>query len=451
MTRNTRSKPFSEINVTPFVDVMLVLLIIFMVTAPLLTVGVQVDLPETNADTLQSDNEPLEVTIDASGNIFIQETEIGISELVPKMKAITENRLDTKIYVRGDEAIDTGSPIQVPVGPETLGRIINVIGEPIDQKGDIKTKENWPIHRQAPSFNEQSTETEILVTGIKVIDLLAPYAKGGKIGLFGGAGVGKTVIIPIVGRKIKIIKDNYADPEQGTGALKIPVGTTGQRPTAATGQLRFNSTDGKLEVYTGSAWSAVGSGGTGNHNLDAFTGDGSTTAFTLTVTPSDEDSLTVFIDGAYQEKGDYSLSGTTLTLDTAPLSGEKVSVHTITGTIHDGTAALNQQFTGDGSTTAFTLNASPLTVFAPNCPRFQLFTPMLLNVNERDFSLPAIAVVPDSDVLPIFLPLSSVVFSSIKYHPVSLHAKSLRLVGLLPCEHTTQSSTWNARLPAIAG
>ena len=113
MTRNTRSKPFSEINVTPFVDVMLVLLIIFMVTAPLLTVGVQVDLPETNADTLQSDNEPLEVTIDASGNIFIQETEIGISELVPKMKAIPENRLDTKIYVRGDEAIDYGQIMMV--------------------------------------------------------------------------------------------------------------------------------------------------------------------------------------------------------------------------------------------------------------------------------------------------------------------------------------------------
>ena len=113
MTRNTRSKPFSEINVTPFVDVMLVLLIIFMVTAPLLTVGVQVDLPETNADSLQSDNEPLEVTIDASGNIFIQETEIGISELVPKMKAITENRFDTKIYVRGDEAIDYGQIMMV--------------------------------------------------------------------------------------------------------------------------------------------------------------------------------------------------------------------------------------------------------------------------------------------------------------------------------------------------
>ena len=96
---------------------------------------------------------------------------------------------------RGDEVIDTGNPIKVPVGPETLGRIINVIGEPIDQKGPVKTKNKWPIHRPAPTFTDQSTETEILVTGIKVVDLLAPYAKGGKIGLFGGAGVGKTVII----------------------------------------------------------------------------------------------------------------------------------------------------------------------------------------------------------------------------------------------------------------
>ena len=96
---------------------------------------------------------------------------------------------------RGDEVIDSGNPIKVPVGPETLGRIINVIGEPIDEKGEVKTKERWPIHRPAPPFTEQSTETEILVTGIKVVDLLAPYAKGGKIGLFGGAGVGKTVII----------------------------------------------------------------------------------------------------------------------------------------------------------------------------------------------------------------------------------------------------------------
>ena len=96
---------------------------------------------------------------------------------------------------RGDKVFNTKAPISVPVGPETLGRIINVIGEPIDEKGEVKTKEKWPIHRQSPKFTDQSTETEILVTGIKVIDLLAPYAKGGKIGLFGGAGVGKTVTI----------------------------------------------------------------------------------------------------------------------------------------------------------------------------------------------------------------------------------------------------------------
>ena len=96
---------------------------------------------------------------------------------------------------RGDEVVNTKAPIKVPVGPETLGRIINVVGEPIDEKGVVKTKESWPIHRPSPEFNDQSTETEILVTGIKVIDLLAPYAKGGKIGLFGGAGVGKTVLI----------------------------------------------------------------------------------------------------------------------------------------------------------------------------------------------------------------------------------------------------------------
>ena len=96
---------------------------------------------------------------------------------------------------RGDEVVNTGSPISVPVGPETLGRIINVVGESIDEKGDVKTKERWPIHRPAPKFTDQATETEQLVTGIKVIDLLAPYAKGGKIGLFGGAGVGKTVTI----------------------------------------------------------------------------------------------------------------------------------------------------------------------------------------------------------------------------------------------------------------
>jgi F-type H+-transporting ATPase subunit beta len=97
--------------------------------------------------------------------------------------------------VRGTKATDTGGPIAMPVGPETLGRILNVIGEPVDERGPVNAKLTLPIHRAAPAFVEQSTEAEILVTGIKVIDLLAPYAKGGKIGLFGGAGVGKTVTI----------------------------------------------------------------------------------------------------------------------------------------------------------------------------------------------------------------------------------------------------------------
>src|SRR4051794_12989481 len=97
--------------------------------------------------------------------------------------------------VRGQAVSDTGSPISVPVGPATLGRILNVIGEPIDERGDVGHTQTLPIHRSAPDFVDQSTEAQVLVTGIKVIDLLAPYAKGGKIGLFGGAGVGKTVTI----------------------------------------------------------------------------------------------------------------------------------------------------------------------------------------------------------------------------------------------------------------
>src|SRR6266853_849822 len=97
--------------------------------------------------------------------------------------------------VRGAEVVDTGGPITMPVGPETLGRILNVVGEPVDERGPVNTSRRAPIHRAAPEFIDQSTEAEILVTGIKVVDLLAPYAKGGKVGLFGGAGVGKTVII----------------------------------------------------------------------------------------------------------------------------------------------------------------------------------------------------------------------------------------------------------------
>ena len=97
--------------------------------------------------------------------------------------------------VRGMKAIDTGSAISVPVGDQTLGRILNVLGEPVDNKGPVNSKERWPIHREPPRFDEQSTEIEMFETGIKVIDLLEPYTKGGKTGLFGGAGVGKTVLI----------------------------------------------------------------------------------------------------------------------------------------------------------------------------------------------------------------------------------------------------------------
>ena len=97
--------------------------------------------------------------------------------------------------VRGTEAVDTGQPISVPVGREVLGRILNVVGEPVDGMGEVATQERYPIHREAPTLEEQGTSTEMLETGIKVIDLLEPYSKGGKTGLFGGAGVGKTVVI----------------------------------------------------------------------------------------------------------------------------------------------------------------------------------------------------------------------------------------------------------------
>lgn len=131
------------------------------------------------------------LTLENEGKTLILETAKHLGEHV--VRAIAMDTTDG--LVRGQEVTDTGQPISVPVGPETLGRILNVTGDPIDGLGEIKTKERYPIHRAAPEFKDQSTQTEILVTGIKVVDLLAPYAKGGKIGLFGGAGVGKTVII----------------------------------------------------------------------------------------------------------------------------------------------------------------------------------------------------------------------------------------------------------------
>lgn len=129
--------------------------------------------------------------VENQGNTLVLEVAKHLGENSVRTIALDS----TEGLVRGQPVIDTGSPISVPVGPETLGRIINVVGKPIDERGPIETKKFYPIHRPAPLFTEQSTETEILVTGIKVVDLLAPYAKGGKIGLFGGAGVGKTVLI----------------------------------------------------------------------------------------------------------------------------------------------------------------------------------------------------------------------------------------------------------------
>jgi F-type H+/Na+-transporting ATPase subunit beta len=138
-------------------------------------------LPEI-LNALQTDNH---------GNRLVLEVAQHLGENTVRTVAMDS----TEGLVRGQEVIDTGEAIAVPVGEETLGRIMNVVGEPVDEAGPIKTVEKRPIHAPAPSYVDQSTEAEILVTGIKVVDLLAPYAKGGKIGLFGGAGVGKTVLI----------------------------------------------------------------------------------------------------------------------------------------------------------------------------------------------------------------------------------------------------------------
>ena len=129
--------------------------------------------------------------VDNQGNRLVLEVAQHLGESTLRCVAMDT----TDGLVRGDEVADTGEGITVPVGPEMLGRIINVVGEPIDERGAVEARSSRPIHAQAPSFVEQSTEAEILETGIKVVDLLAPYAKGGKVGLFGGAGVGKTVII----------------------------------------------------------------------------------------------------------------------------------------------------------------------------------------------------------------------------------------------------------------
>ena len=133
-------------------------------------------------------------------NDLILEVQMHLGENVVRTVAMDS----TDGLTRGFQVKDSGSPITVPVGEGALGRIMNVIGEPIDEAGPIKAKERYPIHRQAPVFEDLSTEEEILETGIKVVDLIEPYSKGGKIGLFGGAGVGKTVLIQELIRNIAI-------------------------------------------------------------------------------------------------------------------------------------------------------------------------------------------------------------------------------------------------------
>ncbi|MCK4553558.1 F0F1 ATP synthase subunit beta, partial [Candidatus Parcubacteria bacterium] len=129
--------------------------------------------------------------VKCGGKKLILETQQHIgSNLV---RAVAMNSTDG--LKRGDKVVNTGAGISVPVGDETLGRIFNVLGEPVDGKEPVKTAKKYPIHREPPKFVDQSTKTEILETGIKVIDLICPIAKGGKVGMFGGAGVGKTVII----------------------------------------------------------------------------------------------------------------------------------------------------------------------------------------------------------------------------------------------------------------
>ena len=131
----------------------------------------------------------IEVPMD--GRVIVAEVAQHIGDNVARCIAMSS----TDGLCRGAKAIDTGAPITVPVGEETLGRVFNLLGQPIDEKAAPVTREQWPIHRSAPAYDEQQPATELLETGIKVIDLICPYAKGGKIGLFGGAGVGKTVLI----------------------------------------------------------------------------------------------------------------------------------------------------------------------------------------------------------------------------------------------------------------
>jgi len=160
---------------------------VVQIIGPVVDVQFDKDVPAIyNAIRIQDDGSRGGIKIDV-----VAEVEQHLGENRVRCVAM----LPTDGMVRGMKAIDTGAPIMVPVGTPTLGRVLNVIGEPVDELGPIKSDKRYPIHRPAPSFEEQSTKLEMFETGIKVIDLIEPYLRGGKIGLFGGAGVGKTVII----------------------------------------------------------------------------------------------------------------------------------------------------------------------------------------------------------------------------------------------------------------
>ena len=166
-------------------------------------IGTVVDV-EFPPDSMPSLFNALELELNDERLVLEVEQHIGNNRVRCLAMGATEG------LTRGSEVVDTGQAIAVPVGPASLGRLLNVLGEPLDGLGDVEAKERWPIHREAPSFEEQGTETEMLETGVKVIDLISPFTKGGKVAAFGGAGVGKTVIILELIRNIANVHEGYS-------------------------------------------------------------------------------------------------------------------------------------------------------------------------------------------------------------------------------------------------
>jgi F-type H+/Na+-transporting ATPase subunit beta len=199
--------------------------------------GPVVDI-EYPADELPEIYNAVEVAMD-DGSTLVLETQSHLGN--DWVRAVAMSSTDG--IRRGMDAVDTGLPIAVPVGPEALGRILNVVGEPIDQQGPVEATTTYPIHRPAPSFEEQSTQVEIFETGIKVIDLIAPFTKGGKTGVFGGAGVGKTVIITELIRNIAA--------EHGGYSVFAGVGERTREGTALYGEMQASKVMDKTVMVFG--------------------------------------------------------------------------------------------------------------------------------------------------------------------------------------------------------